>query len=922
MAAGKLVSATAFLLWSVVSQRVASLVGPELAKDMLGDIRQFLSSQGFAQLAALAEDPATQRRATAVLQQACDLFAQRVTREQRVALQRFTRLPLRTVEELELALAAYTERPHLATLQEVVRATMERLIADDSSDRLHLEDALHLFMASVELALVSQGDFAPLLIRLDALQADVKQLLQPPFSTPIISDDLIVTPEVLIGREPLIEHLIGVLSPANPTSEPVVLLYGPLGAGKSAVAKEVGRRMLASSPGQTARFDAVIIDRFQFHDKAEELYTHFIHYLEAKLGVKTSVDPIEARASRVRNELRQRSLLYIIDEVEHDIAQRVIVFAQTLGLSKAKILITQNTAPRRPECLTLEVTELNNSTLAREFIANRCAGLTLTDAQVDQILEWSHGNLIALEEIARLFQNEAVDVALAHIAEEFSRPGTPGAERWIGYTLRQLTPLERLILDAQCLFQRSAHIHMLLDIVRAHELGEVPERSFRAALKSLNDRSLLRSTNEPERFLLRSTFQNYLRQQLKDEDTLDGWRACWKDQYLKLRRRRDDSDDIPGWTILIDYTPTGHYRVNPSHPDEAATIRDVIQYCTSSNRIDERWEDAARLLDNFRATLFAAGHWQTRIDAERLVIAQAEERQQWHYVAQHKRLLAWMYCFRDEYLLARAEAESAYEIVCERLPRSKRQADRIVHCQTMYKALITLGHVSLREGQDAAIRGHYRRSSDIAYAEQQFLHARDRFTEARSHFENARRYIQHAYPDEALIVRFHLAEVDYYDRHSLTLLGDARIQFERLRVARSRFEAVLKAAKDRQHQRLTALATYYLGKTYRRMATYRSLNIDSTEHFADARRLLEQATAIATEHGDTVLLARLAFAYAQYYESSVPADEEQTTERTTALDKARAYVWQAIAGFESIKMRLEKQDAEHFRDQRLSKPTE
>jgi hypothetical protein len=918
MSVNRLLNGTVFLLWSVVAQRVTALVGDKLANDILSDLRQFLSGQGFSQLAMLVEDPAARRQANAILNQACDLFDQRITNDQLTHLRRFSKLPLRTIEELELALSAFVEIPSIITLERVVSRTLEELLLEDVVGRLHLEEARSLFMDCMELALVSQGDMATLLLKIEALRADVKQLLQPVPTSTIESDELLVAPEALVGREMLIQELMAALDPDSNGSEQVIILYGPLGVGKSAIALEVGRRLQAAYSGETQRFDAVIFDRFQFHDKEAKLYEHFIQYLETKLGVKTSVDHIEARAARVRNELRQRSLLFIVDEVEHDIAQRVVEFTKYRAPQRVKVLITQNTSPQNADCQIMEIKALNNPILVREFISSRCKELTLTDSHVERILKSTQGNLIALEEIARLFNSEDADIALSHIAENLSRPGNRVAERWIGYTLRQLSRLELLILYAQCIFQRSAHVHMLIDIVRAHETGEVPEKAFRRAIKTLGDRGLLNSDGGPDRYSLRSTFQNYIRQQLKDNNELDSWRISWKDQYVKLRKREEDFDDTPGWTILIDYTPTGRFRVNPSHPDEAETIRDVIHYCTSPNRIVERWEDAARLLDNFRATLFAAGHWQTRIDAERRVIGQAERLQEWHYLAQHKRLLAWMYCFRDEHVFARQEVEQAYKIVCEHLPRSRKQVERLVHCQTMYKALITLGHIALREGHHAAIQGHYQRISDSEYAEGQFRSARDRFSESRFYFKNAQQFIRHAYPDEELIVTFHLAEVEYYDRYSLTFLGDSRIRFERLELVRTHFASVLEVAIQRNHMRLTALTTYYLGKTYRRLATYRSLNADSEVHFAEARRLLDQAFSLAAQYGDNVLLARIAFAYGQYYESLIPANEGRDDERRTALERAREQVQKSVNAFESIKMQLEKKDAQRFLEQRLS----
>ena len=164
---------------------------------------------------------------------------------------------------------------------------------------------------------------------------------------------------------------------------------------------------------------------------------------------------------------------------------------------------------------------------------------------------------------------------------------------------------------------------------------------------------------------------------------------------------------------------------------------------------------------------------------------------------------------------------------------------------------------------------------------------------------------------------YFLAEIEYYDRHSLSMLREPQLFFKKLEHVRVLFENVSDKALAQEHVRLQAHVTYYLGKIHRRLATQRDYVVASAEVFGKAKALLDQAQQLAEKHNDTILLGRIAFAFGQYYESLIPADSGQPNQRTENLAVARSYVMQAIQAFDSDKMLLEMGDATCFLEQRL-----
>ena len=719
----RVLSGTALFAWAVVAQRLESLLGKDVAAPLLGDLRQYLLGRGFDQLLNLTNELTAQRRADSILNQACDLFEHRITQSNEPHLRRFAQLSLRKIEDIQLAINAFTIIPSQITLEQVVRNQLAAIHENDPVAQLALDEAVALFMECLDLALLAKGDQTVLLLKIEEILTQLRVLQAPTLLVvPIESDQLVVASEALFAREQDIEQAVTILDPRSSQGSNVLMLYGELGAGKSTLAREIGRRLRDSSA-----IKSIIIRDFPFHDKEETLYETFFSKLESKLGIRTIEGHIESRAARLQQELKDRSLLYIVDDVEYDITRRIVLFMQSLNAPNVRVLITQNTAPEQPGCMTLEIKELRNTEHIHTFLQNRCNNLLLSEAQVQHILNVTQGNLIALEELAKLINENGLDKTLPQIEEAIAGPGSTIAEKWLGYVLGKLSPLQILLIHAQCLFKRTAHVNMLVEIIRHYqrdapttERESTDDRKIRTAVKQLVARGIFLQAKDADRYSLKSTFLNYIRQELKRDKSLDGWRDGWIACYLELRQRQQNNDDIVGWTIMLDYTPDNASPIDPAHPHEAATIRDALTYCTDPKRIATRWEDAVRLLDSFRATLFAAGLWQVRIDAAIATLKYAKSTQSWHHVGQLQRMLAWMDCFRDKYGSGEELAQSAYALSCQHLAYGRTQAERVIHCQTMYKSLVSLGQLALRQGQEAAISGHYRQHDEAERANDLF----------------------------------------------------------------------------------------------------------------------------------------------------------------------------------------------------------
>jgi hypothetical protein len=394
------------------------------------------------------------------------------------------------------------------------------------------------------------------------------------------------------------------------------------------------------------------------------------------------------------------------------------------------------------------------------------------------------------------------------------------------------------------------------------------------------------------------------------ETDVQAMRRRLADHYVAKRDRK--SDRSIDWTVFSDYNSKIFGRDSAEDEfeiDSVVTVaRDLIDAIVDVPSLDR----AEQFVDAYRTLFFATSRWDARIDFCDALVNRARDLSQWHVVARHKRLLAWVHCFRSSrgrYDLAEHYAREALGLsvagpmVDRHLSIDAFSNRLLVYAQTHHKALQALGLIAFRRGTEKAtqLRQELHRDQPRANSDMRadWEKAHDYFEQARACYRLARESVVVPYEPETWIIDFHIAEVDYQDREHFAQ-GPTETQGAsrelHLQKCMAAFRAILTGhslEKKEIHRRLTGNCHYYLGKIHRRLGDYMAATQD-----------LQDALGFAGTW-DRPLKARSLFAQAQLAKDMSVADGSQK-------NRARECAAEALVLFEGLQWSLETNDVEFF----------
>ena len=757
----------------------------------------------------------------------------------------------------------------------------------------------------------------------------------------------------IVGRDDYIDRICKLIITKNQNKPRITVLYGQPGMGKTRLAKEIAI-LLNPNSKHTAfpnSLNSVLfhnVDRFAEQGDPHEALEKLVYELADILHIGRPNRSTTLMKHDVITEIskKQYNLLIILDGLRFEVEEVIMDFVESLPLS-VKILITQNQKLRYNNvllpCSHIKLTGLSknyildflNSQIA--FIGENEPPLNLDEKAINQIYKQTLGNAIALKAISNQGK-ENIEKNLNHILNETIDPNKDIARQWIGKTYNSLSAQRQALIKGQALFKTSSNSKILVEITKKVMKTDFSHSKVKQDIEYLVSHDILIADQVIGRYRMADPYWNYLRQKMIQDNQLDVWRNHWVDYYLNLRKRKGNFHDEAGWTIFSDYRTDEKKHINYSN--EINNIIDVIKYCLAEKRAEEHWKKAAKLLDDFRATLFATGNWEKRIEFCETLFEYAKKYNEQQTASQVQRLRAWMYCFRDEYDDSLELVKDALNIARAGIQdKQQDQTKRIIYRQSYYKSLNTLGQIALRQGHTAALNGQIagRKISSInngnnidllAQIKQErsdyFRQALEKFDLARQYFYQAYGFVGAEFPKEQLIVKFHLAEVDYYDRHPRNPEdGDSRRKLSLQKSLKS-FKSILSEAEIyfipdgketiSKHERLIANTHYYLGKVLRRLVLIYPQNSDV--YFKESFEYLEKAKKSARKFGDQVLEARVNFAIGQWYEQKMKMSENEVEEQNY-LRQAKDMVEQSTLQLKEWGMYLESSDASAFLLHRL-----
>ncbi len=713
----------------------------------------------------------------------------------------------------------------------------------------------------------------------------------------------------LIGRDLEVEEIYQSIIIGDPN---LIVLYGPSGVGLPSIAREVVENVKKTNENAFFFWHKILPNT---HDSKQAL-DDLQYKLSQALGVNLP------SVVHQPHSLQTGFNIIIIEGLRLEVAPAIMEYLSNILYPNIRVIVT--TQEQLPwENYRCNPLKRRIDGIKKEYIQELFSlyGYThsLNPNQIYQLYSHTEGN------VQRLI-NCAINLGEGLSFDETIQRNDETEEE----VFSQLSEPSQYLLKIISLYDDYAHVNALSTIMDKKYPGQASR-----AIDELKRRLVINKDPNGPRYQISADYRPYMFPLMKKIGEHDEIRDAWTDFYFNLRKdRRPDFNDEIGWTIFTDYQPEKEAVINYS--DEAINILSVINYCLGENRIATHWTKAAKLLDDFRATIFASGRWENRLEYCLKVVENAEREGNLALLGKFKRLLAWISCFRDEYEQAKKTANEAIQIASQGLKnKDLTDQDKYTHYQTLYKAHNTLGQIALREARytrqlaqhmrnNALVKNNGLLDSETKQEIESLISSSVKhFWEAEIKFAQALLLLEE-FPPESLIMEYHLAEVKYYDRSPLSIENPevaAVYTYEQLnRVLPMFFDVLLKVQQkdpkfyaNRPHQRLIANTFLYIGKIKRRLGELASqINItNNSEYFSESMRYLEAAFTIASKQKDRVLMAKIMFAQCQWHESMskqiLPISEQ---ERHWAM--AHELALEAIQGFQRTHTRLEREDAQIF----------
>jgi predicted ATPase/DNA-binding SARP family transcriptional activator len=403
----------------------------------------------------------------------------------------------------------------------------------------------------------------------------------------------------LIGREEEIETVLGLLTDLR-----LVTLTGPGGVGKTRLALEAGRRLETQLPG-----GVVFVPLDTLSDPSLVAAT-----ILRALGAETA--PTDNADSALAELLRGRSLLLILDSMEHLLAAAPRIAWVLAAAPRLKVLVTSREALRVsaerevrvgplpvPSESEAEAARLARNPAVQLFLSR--AGKTgvrqvptLESARaVAEVCRRLEGLPLSIELAAARTRSLNPAALLSVIRGRLDLPGSgtrdaPPRQRSLRATLdwsfELLSSAERVLFARLGVFAGDFALEAAAAVCRE------PQDSILRGVESLVDKSLVTSSGAAEpRFAMLDTIREYAIERLEEEGAQRELRrrhALW---YRDLVERAETALAGPDQSSWLD-------RLEREHPN----LRSAVAYA-----VDEGdGETALRLVASLRRYLDLRGH--------------------------------------------------------------------------------------------------------------------------------------------------------------------------------------------------------------------------------------------------------------------------------------------------------------------------
>jgi hypothetical protein len=732
-------------------------------------------------------------------------------------------------------------------------------------------------------------------------------------------------------HEQLIGNLVKELSSKSIRENKILVLHGALGTGRSRIAHEVAFRL--KSKDQFTIFHKV--DHVTMREDASEAVEILVEHISSCLHFPATMT-IDEKKQAIRQNIGRHNCKLVLCGIREDIQDDFFKFLD--DLSNVRILITHTNEIRRQLGATWRklkfehrpVSEVDGDSIesVREFLT-ACEVKPISDDDVAKIGKKTKGDTFAIRQVVNVLTAKPV----WRVSTVLDEPLT------LKDQFDDFLKEEQLLLKVLSLFRAEAD-GLILSRIAWPDLGTEEQRErFNNAVKKPLARGVITNPNKPMRFSMEEPYRTYaLKLVLENDAEKRKWKRQWVKTYIKLRPQTDSIL----WASTTDYMPDDGITIH--YADEVENIIDVVRYCIHANRLEEfesdsntdnedkkrkdiYWsETAAQLMSNFRASFYASGNkWEVAKELcnkalWRLIHCASDS----PLIPDMERQVARRECFQDDYTVAKRDAENAKAHAISGIKDIVLSGQEQTHNPfraIYYRTLITLGEIAIREGNQAKSWGrfffHTARErfpeSDTENIQklktletQWILKSHLSYVQARDYFNMAKGFVEAEFPPEMPFANYYLAEAEYYGRDTFRLWGKESVHLN-LETSQKSFNRALnewdEKHRGKEHYRLKAHITYYLGKIYRRLGTY-----------DDAEKLLTDAKNMAEQHTDSALAARAMYTLGQlYFDKAFEAMRDSSNSQVTQfVDQSRSQTIKAALAFHELGMVVESTDATAF----------
>ncbi len=438
----------------------------------------------------------------------------------------------------------------------------------------------------------------------------------------------------LHGRAREIAHILKLLAASN--VPPIVLIHGPPGNGKTALAREIAGRIAARAEWTDALW--ISAEPIGITANAADAALTFPEIIaqvieQTNLGA-ASASALPEQLRRLRAHLYKNKYLIVLDNLEESANETEIVRQMHQIIGNSRLLVTTRTHPVYPvglvhefELKGLDARGVENYLAQQTRHNDRLNGIKFGKAALEQIHAATWGSPLLLDWFLVDLQNVSLERALTDLSARLGGRRAADAHAYARYLTARWQALTRHA--KQLWYYFAFGVPTTLSQSQLHKLAPLARPHLELALSELVQAGILESTWSMSESEHRYSLHPLMRRFLTEGLAVGGQNPSWTKTFF----RRALAASARGWAELCQEN-----RKILNRADERQNLLHLVRQCSQYRE----FQAILALYEPVSTDLYEMGFWDEYVEFELACLDAAARSNNPRIVAQIETELGWL----------------------------------------------------------------------------------------------------------------------------------------------------------------------------------------------------------------------------------------------------------------------------------------